>query len=68
MARFDFKRRQRRGSTEPQRLGLVVPRRALRQEENGGVDELAVIEDDYRRNGNPPVIFEDSDADDVPVW
>jgi hypothetical protein len=67
MARFDFKRRRRRGSTEPQRLRLVVSRRALRPDEYGGIDELALIEQDYRMNGHLPVIFEESDDNDAPV-
>lgn len=67
MARFDFKRRRRRGSKEPQRLGLVVPWRARTTQENGGVDELAEWEEQYRREGRPPVTFIEDD-DNPPVW
>jgi hypothetical protein len=42
-------------------LGLIVPPRALTPQENNGVDELAEREAEYRRNGRPPVIFEEED-------
>jgi hypothetical protein len=40
-------------------LGLVVGPRALTPEENNGVDELVEREAEYRKNGRPPVIFEE---------
>jgi hypothetical protein len=67
MARFDFKRRRRGTSLGPIRLGLVVGRRALRPEDNGGVDELVLMEEQYRRQGMPLVTFiEANDDDNVP--
>ncbi|SDI55347.1 hypothetical protein SAMN05444171_4062 [Bradyrhizobium lablabi] len=63
MPKFDFKRRRR--GNEPQSLGLVVGLRALTPTQNGGVDELAVWEQAYRRKGRPAVVFEE-DEDNVP--
>lgn len=68
MARFDFKRR-RRAQVE-QRLGLVVPVRALITYNKAGqveYDELAEREAAFRKRGRPLMIFEEDD-ENSPAW